>query len=312
MVNTPVLYMTFARSEYARESWNAIKNAEPKTLYFYSNKARIDNAKEVEENEIIRSFVKEIDWDCDLHVWFREEYVDVYQSLLGAKKWIFETEKKAIFIEEDCVASSNFFNFCDYFLDYYEKDKRVGFITGNNYSDNYSHGRQDHFLCHSIHHFGWATWKDRWDMIDWNINPEDLTHSLKIIKYFKGDIWLGLYYTLLYRDLTPFILKTRCWDYVKVLNQFKMRQYAVVPKYNLVKNIGISGVHTANGRSLEFTTSNNSSLDEYPFFRSQPVKPEIAFDICESSNEGIRNKKEIIKRIFYLLKRKAKHIFYIV
>ena len=44
MVNTPVLFETFVRVDYARQVWEAIKVAQPKTLYFYSNKARPANA----------------------------------------------------------------------------------------------------------------------------------------------------------------------------------------------------------------------------------------------------------------------------
>ena len=49
-------------------------------LYFYSNKAREDGPDEVRRNELIRSWVNEIDWDCDLHTFFRDEYVDQYTS----------------------------------------------------------------------------------------------------------------------------------------------------------------------------------------------------------------------------------------
>ena len=39
MVETPVLFITFARPDYARQTWDGIKAAKPQTLYFYSNKA---------------------------------------------------------------------------------------------------------------------------------------------------------------------------------------------------------------------------------------------------------------------------------
>ena len=40
MVETPVLFITFVRPDYARQTWEGIKAAKPKTLYFYSNKGR--------------------------------------------------------------------------------------------------------------------------------------------------------------------------------------------------------------------------------------------------------------------------------
>ena len=163
MVQTPVLFMTFVRPEYARQSWDAIKAAQPKTLYFYSNKGRAEKEGEIECNNEIRSFVNEIDWDCDLHTWFRDECVDIYTSLLGAKMWAFEHEDTLIMLEEDTCASLAFFEFCDHFLEVYKDEKKINFITGNNYSCGYDAGNRDHIICHAIHYFGWATWKDRWE-----------------------------------------------------------------------------------------------------------------------------------------------------
>lgn len=49
--DTPVLFITFARPEYAREVFNQIKLAEPKKLYFYNNKAHEDNVDEIYRNK---------------------------------------------------------------------------------------------------------------------------------------------------------------------------------------------------------------------------------------------------------------------
>lgn len=84
-MDTAVLFETFVRPQYARQVFDQIKKAKPKKLYFYSNKARVDRPDEVRNNEEIRSWVKEVDWDCELHTFFREEYVDVYTSVRGAK-----------------------------------------------------------------------------------------------------------------------------------------------------------------------------------------------------------------------------------
>lgn len=108
MVETPVLYITFARPEYASQSFAAIKAAKPKKLYFYSNKARDDKPDEVKRNLEIRSYISQINWECEVITWFREEYVDVYTSLWGAIDWLFDNEERGIVIEEDCKASRAF------------------------------------------------------------------------------------------------------------------------------------------------------------------------------------------------------------
>lgn len=91
------LFIAFARPEYARKSFNAIKAAKPKKFYFYSNKGREGHGDELERNEQVRSMLKEVDWDCELHTWFRDECVDVYTSLWGAINWLFEKAQTVFF-----------------------------------------------------------------------------------------------------------------------------------------------------------------------------------------------------------------------
>ena len=307
MVVNPVLFMTFARPEYARPSWEAIKKAQPKVLYFYSNKGRTEKEGECARNEEIRSYIKEIDWECDLHTWFRDEYVDVYTSLLGAKQWAFKNEETLIMLEEDCLASQAFFEYCDHFLQLYRDEKKIGFITGNNYTGGFEPKGADHFITRSIHHFGWATWKDRWDTYDYNLNPYSIINAGYIEKYFEDDYLLGKYYKYLHKEVAPFVLKTGCWDYLKVLNQFRDKTYAVTPIYNLVQNVGLFGTHTDHGKGAAFELSNNEKKGGYPFNgRKIPIIPNSEYDFIESKNEGLRKKYPLFIKI---LRIKTKELF---
>ena len=289
MVNTPVLYMTFSRPDYARRTFDAIKAAKPKILYFYSNKARIDRPEEIKKNNEIRNYLNEIDWECDLHIWLRDEYVDVYTSLLSAKKWAFEKENSLIMLEEDCLASLAFFQFCDYFLEKYKNDKRINYICGNNYALGYEEKGVDHYITRTIHHHGWATWKDRWESIDWRILPEDIINNGALKKYFKDVLPRYFYFKRYYLHETEFIKKTGCWDYIKVLNQISKQQYAITPIMNLVQNVGISGVHESGDIKLQFTVGNNSDIEKYPFTGGKEVTiPNRKYDVCESRTEGLQ------------------------
>ncbi len=289
MVKNPVLFMTFVRPDYARLCWNAIKKSQPKVLYFYSNKGRVEKEGEIERNNEIRSFIKEIDWNCDLHTWFREEYVDLYTSLLGAKNWAFKNEKRVIMLEEDCLASPAFFEFCDFYLDLYENDKQIGFITGNNYTNGFDAQGADHFITRSTHHYGWATWKDRWDLIDFTMSPRVIIKGRFINNYFKDDKWLAFYYNSVFRKVTSFVERTQCWDYLKVMSQFKYQTYAVTPIYNLIQNVGREGTHTHSGSGNIYDLGNGEERGHYHFLGKKiEITPNSAYDYAESKAEGIR------------------------
>lgn len=289
MVETPVLFITFARPDYARQSFDAIKAAKPKKLYFYSNKGRKEKEGEVDRNDMVRAFIGEVDWDCELHTWFRKEYVDVYTSLLGAKQWAFKNEDRLIMLEEDCLASIAFFQFCDHFLDVYQNDYRINYITGNNYAVGYKEDGVDHYITRSIHHHGWAIWKNRWDSIDFSLLPKTIVNNGSLKKYYNDDITQYLYFKRHYLGISDFVKRTRCWDYVKVFNQIACNSYAVTPLYNLVQNIGVKGAHEIGVEKMQFEIDNGAAKGNYPFCGDKTSHiPNVSYDKMEANKEGHR------------------------
>ena len=188
MVETPVLFITFARPEYARQTWEGIKAAQPKTLYFYSNKGREEKDGEVKRNNEIRKYINEIDWKCDLHTWFRKECVNAYDSIRGAIDWLFENEECGIVLEEDCVPTKAFFSFVDQMIPKFRNEAKVWCISGDNYLDKSLSG-YDYFFSHYHWMYGWASWRRVWSGIRWDDNSikEAITNVRyrKIYKTFK-------------------------------------------------------------------------------------------------------------------------------
>lgn len=239
MVNTPVLFITFARPEYARQSFDAIKKVQPRKLYFYSNKAREDKPDEVKRNEEVRSYVKEIDWNCEIKTWFRDEYVDMFTSLWGAMDWLFDNEEKGIVLEEDCVASEAFFIYCEKMLEFYKDDKRVSIISGNNrYPDLVPEG-VDFFLTKMVDIYGWANWVDRWKSLDRNMTDWPKSR-MRLFKYFGRVIqalWRMFWFERVYRKIDHY----NPWDVISSYNRAKDFTYGIVPICDLVKDVGTYG-----------------------------------------------------------------------
>lgn len=243
MVNTPVLFETFARPEYARQSFDAIKVAKPKVLYFYSNKAREDRPDEIRRNEEVRAFIKEIDWECELHTYFRDEYVDVFTSLWGSLNWFFSCVEEGIILEEDCVPSLAFFDYCEKLLERYRDNSKIRLISGDNFTPEFNPEGYDYFYSHMTHIYGWATWRDRWMDLDRSMSQWDEIKKNKFIRYYPH-VLERLYYGFII-DQT-FKIKNeefRSWDTLTIYNMIKNGEVSVVPKYNLVINIGAIGAN---------------------------------------------------------------------
>lgn len=309
MVNTAVLFETFARPVYARQVFDQIKKAQPKKFYFYSNKARIGYPEEMKNNEEIRSWVKEIDWDCELHTFFRDEYVDVYVSTLGAIDWVFKNEEEAIVLEDDCVPSQAFFEYCEHFLNKYKNDKRICVISGDNYVEGLDYDGADHIITSSFFMFGWASWRDRWINADFNIDVKHIIENEHIFeKYFIGDTRKVNFWKSYYKNIYDFLNRTHCWDYMFSLNCIRQKAYVVAPVEHLVQNVGIVGTHakgkeSATNKSIDFEKNHYQVTNKVINVIPNKVYDELSFNILFNNPFSLKSRiKKYLRTIVRPLK----------
>lgn len=271
MVETPVLFITFARPEYARRTFNAIKKARPRKLYFYSDKAREDRPDEILRNNQIREYINEVDWDCDLKLYFREKHSgDIDTSLWGAYDWIFENEEQAILLEEDCLPSLPFFDFCDQLLPLYKDDKRIWLISGNNFIEGYNPNGYDYFFNYFPYMYGWASWRDRWQKINRGPLPYE-----KIKEYRLFDqIYTNRKASSEALKFTRKIINTPAWDYRFTMTMKCNGGFDIIPKINLVSNIGLTGEHNKGNPS----TFHNRELPDFEKYNISNPPPFVVPD----------------------------------
>ncbi len=249
---TPVLFITFARPEYASLSFEGIRKAKPASLYFYSNLARTDHPQEVQNNQAVRDLVRSIDWECELHTFFRTEHVDIYTSLLSAIDWVFANEEKAIVIEEDCVASVSFFRFCDEMLSRYTSEKRAWIISGDNFTPLIQNNTpdSDYYFSRYPHIYGWASWRDRWNLLDRDMLSWHSTKGGNVFKDYFLSNKEAVFWEKLFARHHESISTRKVWDFLFVYSRIVQKAWGIVPRQNLVSNIGVSGTHNAKKKAV--------------------------------------------------------------
>lgn len=97
----------------------------------------------------------------------RERNLGCRGNVISAVTEVIERYGRAIVVEEDIVVSPSFFEYVDSALDFYEDDQRVWGI------DAFRHprleGGDDVYLSPRFECWGWATWKDRWQAVDFKL-----------------------------------------------------------------------------------------------------------------------------------------------
>ena len=243
----PVLFFPFARPEYARQTFEAIKKAQPRNFYFYCDKAREGNSEEIENNNIVRDYIKEVDWDCNLQTWFRDENIGVYTSILNAIDWFFDNEEMGIILEEDCLPSLAFFDFCRQLLPKYKNDQRVWLLTGNNFIPDYNPNGYDYiFTAACQFQWGWASWRRCWKRInrDGFFIPDIISYRLNF--QYLGDrigAEISNIKNIERQDADGFF-RPKSWDYIFQMTMKTEGGIGVIPTKNLVSNIGVIGTNS--------------------------------------------------------------------
>lgn len=193
----------------------------------------------------------------------------MYDSLRGAIDWLFDNEERGIILEEDCVPTKAFFSFVDQMIEKFKEDKRVWCISGDNIIKQNPSG-YDYMFSHLHAMYGWASWRDRWRMVNWD-------HL-----YIKETIDEHIYYRLFktkeqakakekaLSNMEDMLYRTKCWDYIFGLCMDQYHALTVQPKEHLVKNIGVTGQHHTKAKVSQYNCEPNPSAEEYVIAKEPP------------------------------------------
>ncbi|WP_236645470.1 glycosyltransferase family protein, partial [Aidingimonas lacisalsi] len=195
----------------------------------------------------VREQLNEIQKFKILHVHESPHNKGLADSVIHGVSKVIKTYGKVIVLEDDLEVSPFFLTYMNEALDFYRDDMRLWSISG--YAPpvlNDMHLRSDVFLFPRGSSWGWATWKDRWDKVDWDVSRfDELKNSKKLKRSFNkgGDD--------LFKMLELQVLgKIDSWAIRWYFSQFENQMKTLYPAFSLVKNHGFNdgyGTHTTGG-----------------------------------------------------------------
>ena len=249
MSYAPIIIFVYNRADHFTQVYNALsacKEAKESELFVFSDGAKNEEGKE-KVNEVRAAVAAVKDAGDFKSVTVTESPVNkgLAASVIAGVTEIINKYGKVIVVEDDCKVSPFFLSFMNSALDYYQTNNKIGSIAGYtpmiNLPDDYS---SDVFAAYRSCSWTWATWKDRWENVDWELKEiKDFYNSPKLIRRLNSNG--SDRFIRLYRQTKG---NGSSWSVRFGAHLVKNNLLTIYPRFSYNSNIGgeESGVHSTS------------------------------------------------------------------
>jgi len=248
---SPIVLFVYNRPEHTKRTVESLlKNtlASESRLIIFSDGAK--NDIDSQKVQAVRNYVKTIKGFDRIEIVLRDKNFGLANSVISGVTEVLKQYDQVIVIEDDILTSLSFLTFMNKALVFYQENKSIYSISGYPYPIKIPNTyKKDIFISYRSSSWGWGTWKDRWEKVDWEVKDfssfisdskvqnlfdrggQDLTQMLKAQMIGKIDSWAIR------------------WGYA----HFKNNAYCIYPIVPLCKNIGTdkSGTHSSSSKKLD-------------------------------------------------------------
>ena len=238
----PIIIFAFNRPDALKNTiLSLLQNEEAKDsdLYVFVDGARPNKAGELEKVKAVQDIVKRITGFKSIHYTFSEKNKGLGNSIIQGVTQVINQYGKAIVLEDDLVFATNFLSYMNQGLERYEKEKKVFSICGYSNKVKVPKGYQyDTYFCTRSSSWGWGTWADRWNSVDWEL--KDWGKYIKMGRAFNK--WGGSDCWKMLNDWRH--SKNKSWAIRFCFAQFLQDKVSLFPTISKVRNDGFDGEGT--------------------------------------------------------------------
>lgn len=263
--SAPVILFVYKRLSHTIQTISSLRKnaaADGSDLIVFSDGPKDEQS--VNAVQEVRNYIRNTSGFKSVRLIERDVNWGLAKSVISGMNEVFSEHANAIVIEDDIVTAPIFLRFMNDALNTYEGTPEIMSITGFNFPipipPSYPH---DVYLSYRSSSWGWGTWRDRWNRVDWSVND---------FAEFMGD---PVAQGMLNRggaDLTPMLKmqmegKIDSWAIRWCYSHFKNNAYCLFPRTSLVQNIGFdgSGTHCGISQKNEIAADNFASTFNYRF-----------------------------------------------
>lgn len=288
----PIILFVYNRPVHTRLTVEALQKNELATesgLFIFADGPKEDATVEALNsiNEV-REYINSIEGFKSITIKEAEKNKGLANSVIAGVTEVINVYGKAIIVEDDIITHPFFLRFMNDALSTFEVREDIFMIGGFNHNFKFPFWyKQDIYLTYRSCSWGWATWKDRWNKADWQVDGyQEMSRNEKMQKLFNrgGDDNFPMLKMQMNGQLDSWCIR---WDFC----MFKHNAFCVIPKSSLVQNCGFDGTGVHCG--------------EVPSNYTAPFPIQESYFFC--LDPKLRYSPRINKRLILFLRKSTTH-----
>lgn len=268
----PVLLIAFNRFEYTEEVISMLFKYQPSKLYLAMDGPKCEEDYAV-QNRIVKLASDSLG-DSRLHLIRGESNTGTGVFIPDAITKFFEFEEFGIILEDDCVPTLTFFEYCQQLNSRRENTRQIMAICGSNLFADGDHG-DAYFLGPFFVPWGWATWRDKWKSF---VRKEGNLYQIeKEInrKWYKSDKLRKFMAQYIENATKP---ESRVWTGFWLCSIIRADGVIATPDTNLVTNIGFQGYGVNASTKIQRIFTRASFEIHKPIFHESNKRDVLALE----------------------------------
>lgn len=266
---SPVTLIIFNRPDTTEIVFRQIAKAKPSRLFVVGDGARTGFDDDVRKVSEARKITQSVNWPCAVHYDFAEQNLGCKMRVVSGLNKVFGMVDRTIILEDDVVPDLSFFRYCDELLDRYANDNRIGMITGTNFLPSHDCVDDYSYIYSRVPNIpGWGTWARVWNSFDPGVKLWPVMKKNRVMnEFFFSNPAAAKHWTKIAE--TVYAGNHQYWDYQFSIHLFTNNLLTVIPKNNLISNIG-HGPEATNTKDPGDEFANQATV-EIPFPLKHPL-----------------------------------------
>lgn len=301
----PIVIFAFNRPDHLQRTLAALAAndlASKSAITFFCDGPR--NHEETQKTSAVHKIAHDAQGFATKEIIARKKNMGCAASVIDGLAYMFAKHEQLIIIEDDIITSPHTLHFLNSCLDKYLNYRTVSHIAAWSPPPTYIPiDKKYPYDVYAIPHFngwGWATWKDRWEKVDWEVEDFSVykeTPALQDAHCAGGEILKEI----LFAQMAG---KVNAWDIRFDYMRFKHGCVGINPVNSYTTNIGCDGTGT------HFTDSTVTYLDNnIELAIKNPRLPNHIFlhaPIVKSAHKAYTNRPlPLWKRILNKIRRRV-------